>query len=132
MNYRKPCDNKPCKQCPFRRTAPAGWLGEGTPESFIVAISMEQPLPCHPSIDYSDPEWLEKWKAQEIGTICAGSLIMSANMCKSPRDKKFPRLPRDKETVFGTHLEFLAHHNDAEVRSWETDQSYSRIIKAKP
>lgn len=96
-----------------------GWLGAATPESFVVEISMERPLPCHPTIDYDDPAWFDAWNCQEIGRICAGSLIMSANMCKIPRDPKFPRLPRDPQTVFATHLEFLRHHNDAPVKSWE-------------
>jgi hypothetical protein len=124
--YRKPCGTQPCKECPFRRTAAAGWLGEATPESFIVEISMERPLPCHPTIDYTDRDWLRKWNAQgeDTGNICAGSLIMSANMCKLPRDRNFPRLPSDHKTVFSTHKEFIEYHNNAKVRSWESDSSY--------
>lgn len=87
---------------------------------------MEYPLPCHPTIDYDDPQWLTKWNQQEIGRICAGSLIMAANMCKSPRDPAFPRLPRDTKTVFATHLEFIRHHEDAAVRSWESSSSFER------
>jgi hypothetical protein len=97
----------------------AGWLGEATPESFIIEISMERPLPCHPTINYEDPKWLRKWNNQETGRICAGSLIMAANMCKKPRDPRFPKLPRDTEAVFATHLEFLQHHNEASVKSWK-------------
>jgi hypothetical protein len=122
--YRPVCGTEPCSKCPFRRRSPAGWLGEATPASFIVEISMERPLPCHPTIDYDDPEWLEKWGRQEIGKICAGSLILAANICKRPRDPRFPRLPRDSEAVFSTHLEFIRHHEDADVRSWETSSSF--------
>jgi len=96
-----------------------GWLGAGTPQSFIVEISMERPLPCHPTIDYEDPRWLSQWEAQEVGSICAGSLVMSANMGKVPRDPAFPRLPVDKKTVFANHREFIDHHNNAKIRSWE-------------
>jgi hypothetical protein len=129
--YRKPCGTKPCDQCPFRRDAAAGWLGEATPESFIVEISMEHPLPCHPTIDYSDPKWKEKWEAGETGRICAGSLIMSANMCKIPRDRAFPKLPSDLKAVFGNHKEFLDYHNNANVRSWESDRSYEVRTKGR-
>ena len=124
--YRPACGAAPCDQCPFRRKSPAGWLGAATPASFIVEISMERPLPCHPTIDYDDPNWLEKWNRQEIGRICAGSLIMAANMCKRPRDPEFPRLPRDASAVFATHLEFIEHHDGADVRSWETSSSFER------
>ncbi len=117
--YRKPCGAQPCGQCPFRRTSMPGWLGEGNPESFIVEISMERPLPCHPTIDYEDPHWFAQWEAQEVGSICAGSLIMAANMGKRPRDPKFPKLPANKEIVFKSHLEFIDHHYATKNRSWE-------------
>ncbi len=101
-----------------------GWLGAGTPQSFIVEISLERPLPCHLSIDYEEPGWLERWNASEIGKICAGALILSRNMGKLPRDPKFPRMPSDKVLVFSNHLEFIAHHEGAIVRSWETNEQY--------
>lgn len=96
-----------------------GWLGAASPASFIVEISMERPLPCHPTIDYENPRWLSLWQAQRTGAICAGSLIMSANMGKIPREPSFPRLPADREIVFATHQQFIDHHNNAKIRSWE-------------
>lgn len=122
--YRPACGNTPCNECPFRRKAMPGWLGAATPQSFIVEISMERPLPCHPSIDYDDDQWLEKWAAQKIGKICAGSLILSANMGKRPRDPKFPRLQSDKKLVFASHREFIDHHEAASVKSWELSQDF--------
>lgn len=119
MKYRPVCGKEPCSQCPFRRKALAGWLGEATPEEFIVAISMEQPLPCHPTIDYYDKNWLAKWEAQEIGNICAGSVILAANIAKIPHSPNFPRLPPDRELVFATHQEFIDYHNNAPVKSWK-------------
>jgi hypothetical protein len=115
---------KPCGECPFRRASMPGWLGSNAPADFIVAITTEQPLPCHSSIDYDDSEWRDKFMAGEEGRLCAGALIMSANMCKRPRDPTFPQRPADRELVFANHLEFMAHHENAAVRSWETDDSY--------
>ncbi len=133
-SYRPASGMQPCKECPFRRKAMPGWLGAATPESFIVEISMERPLPCHPTINYTDDDWLEKWREQSVGNICAGSLIMSANMNKVPRDRSFPRLPQDKAAVFATHQEFCAHHNNAQVRSWEMDtrRGISERVAGKP
>ncbi len=119
--YRPVSGEAPCKDCPFRRRSLPGWLGHATPQSFIIEISYEHPLPCHPTIDYGDPEWLDKWTDQKIGRICAGSLVMAANMCKRPRDPAFPRLPSDRETVFASPAEFIAHHEGAAVLSWEMD-----------
>lgn len=127
--YRRVSGTSPCKECPFRRTAPAGWLGQNSPQSFIAAISMEHPLPCHPTIDYADPDYLEKWQHQEVGQICAGSLILSANMGKRPRDPRFPRLPADDGPVFSNHLQFIAYHEAAGVRSWEMTEDAPREIR---
>lgn len=82
---------------------------------------MERPLPCHQTMDYDDPEWLDKWNAQSTGSMCAGALIMSANMSKLPRDRAFPRMEQDKTAVFPTHQAFLDYHNSAEVKSWAMD-----------
>ena len=118
--YRKPA-KAPCSDCPFRRKAMPGWLGAANPQSFITAISMEQPLPCHQTIDYTNPDWKVQWEAQKVGNICAGALIMSANMCKLPRDRSFPRLERDVLRVFKLPQEFIDYHENAELRSWEMD-----------
>lgn len=117
VKYRPPT-KKPCSDCPFRPDALQGWLGDGTPESFIACIQREEPLPCHQSIDYTDPKWKEKWVAGEIGKTCAGGLIMTANMCKLPRDPEFPRMQADRTAVFPHHRAFLDYHNAAPVKSW--------------
>lgn len=116
--YREPC-KRPCGECPFRREAMPGWLGAATPESFVIEISMERPLPCHSSIDYERRDWKQQWEAQRIGMICAGSLIFTANMAKLPRDRAFPRMANDHKLVFSTPAQFITYHRDARVRSWE-------------
>lgn len=121
MKYREPV-KQPCNDCPFRQNALAGWLGAGSPESFVECIVREEPLPCHQSIDYTDPNWKKKWMAGEIGNTCAGALIMTANMCKLPRDRNFPRIPSDRETVFAHPTAFIDYHNAAPVKSWERDE----------
>jgi hypothetical protein len=121
--YRPAC-TQPCNECPFRRRSLPGWLGLNTPQSFVIEISMERPIPCHTSIDYERNDWLRQWEAQRIGFICAGSLIMMRNMGKLPRDPNFPRAKPDRTLVFERPEEFIAHHENANVRSWETDESY--------
>lgn len=116
--YRPHC-KKPCNECPFRRIAMPGWLGSNTPQSFIIDISYERPLPCHTSINYEDPRWKRQWERGEIGNICAGSLILMRNMSKLPRDPNFPRLPADHKLVFSNPHEFIEHHEAAKIRSWE-------------
>lgn len=103
-----------------------GWLGEATPQSFIIEISYERPLPCHLSIDYSRASWAKDWKAGRIGSMCAGALIMASNMCKLPRDPNFPRMPADRQLVFSSPQEFIDHHESAKVRSWELGPNAER------
>jgi hypothetical protein len=122
-DYRPPVP-KPCSDCPFRRKSMPGWLGAGSPESFVQCINTDDILPCHQTVDYEDPAWKEKWVAQTEGNTCAGALIMTANMCKTPRDPNFPRMPRNRETVFATPMEFVRHHREALAQSWDdADQS---------
>ena len=122
MKYREPCA-KPCSNCPFRRESMPGWLGAGSPESFIDCIQRDEPLPCHPTIDYDDRHWLAKWMAQgdDTGSICAGSLIFMANKLQRPHDPAFPTMKADRETVFSNSIEFVRHHREAAVRSWDDE-----------
>lgn len=128
MTYRKPT-KKPCSDCPFRRKAMPGWLGAADPESFVLEILREHPLPCHQTIDYCDLNWKAKWEAQVTGKICAGALILSANMGKLPRDRNFPRMKPDTTTVFARPQEFLDHHNNARVKSWLFDDKPRKAKK---
>lgn len=92
-----PCDiqiTKPCTDCPWARTALAGWLGPMTKEEWIETAHGEAEIGCH----------------VHIGPQCAGAAIYRANVGKLPRDRHLLRLPRDKVRVFATPQEFLAHH----------------------
>lgn len=130
IQYRPPVV-KPCSDCPFRRKAIAGWLGGGSPESFIDCINHDELLPCHQTIDYADRAWKEKWVAQSTGSVCAGALVMTANMLKSPRDPAFPTMPRDKNAVFATALEFVRHHREAIAQSWDDDEQSDESKRLK-
>jgi len=89
---------QPCKECPFRRIAPSGWLGSNQPQHFAVNAAHEGHFPCHITMTRPDaPE-------------CAGRAIMWANQCKVSRDDSVPRLATDREKVFGNIMEFTKHH----------------------
>ena len=120
MAHRPVCESV-CNSCPFRRKAIAGWLGRAEPEGFISSILRDEPLPCHPTIDYDDPEWRSKWFAGETGQMCRGALVLMANMAKWPRSKTIPMVAPDTKTVFETPQEFIKHHRSSRVRSWEME-----------
>lgn len=120
----RPFAPKPCKECPFRRKAAAGWLGKAPPETFINNINREIPSPCHSTIDYEDPDWHEKWEAGEIGNLCTGALIAASNMCKLARNQSnVPRVEPDYKNVFSNHREFIDHHRASPVQSWNDDDN---------
>lgn len=101
---------KPCKECPFRRKSMPGHTGDTEPEEFIQTALADYRMPCHLTIDYSDPEWKEKFDQKQIGKECAGNAVFFANICKVPRDRSRLRLKEDEINVFSTATEFVAHH----------------------
>lgn len=125
-------NKKPCDQCPFRRKAINGFLGDSTPEEFIGTTMADYPMPCHLSIDYSSPVWKESWEVGEEGRLCAGALIFYANISKMSRDPARPRLKPDRDNVFASPSEFLAHHTKsiedviADLRKKQADPSYQQ------
>lgn len=119
-SYRPPT-KQPCSDCPFRRKAMPGWLGAGSPESFVDCMNRDEPLPCHQTIDYDDPAWLEKWSTQESGSMCAGALVFMANKLQRPKAPGFPTMPQDKINVFANTLEFVRYHREAGTHSWDDD-----------
>lgn len=85
----------PCHDCPFRRDAIPGWVGSASsPREFVMLAHGETRVDCH-AFD---------------GPQCAGAAIYRSNVAKRPRDKALLLLPRDREKVFGSPDEFVAHH----------------------
>jgi hypothetical protein len=97
----------PCRECPFRRRSLPGWLGASNPEEFLATTLADAEMPCHMTVDYEDPYWEDEL---DMAQFCAGALIFFRNICKVSRDRSRPLLPADKENVFATPAEFLAHH----------------------
>ena len=109
----KPPLKKPCEGCPFRRTALPGWLGNSTPAEFMNQTLSDNAMPCHCTVDYSDPLWREETDEPDTNVrYCAGALVFFANICKISRHPERPRLKPDRENVFASPAEFLAYHHD--------------------
>lgn len=117
----RPICARPCAECPFRRASLPGYLGSDTPENFIATALADYPMPCHLTVDYSDPEWRAKWERAGEGRLCAGAAIFFANLCKLSRDRDRPALPVDRALVFAHPGEFLAHHGDRQPAARSTE-----------
>lgn len=119
---------QPCRECPFRRIAPPGYLGSAEPQWFVDSAVADRvdygpgiaAAPCHLTVDYSTPGWEERLPDADA---CIGSLQFAANWMKLPRDPVRSAMVSDageNPDVFATPEEFLAHHNDPDgLRSWE-------------
>ena len=91
-----------------------GYLGENRTSDFVQAAMGEGKMPCHSSVNYEDPQWLEKFRNEEHkgGVQCRGRAIFQANNCKLPRDRTVLRLESDRKLVFSTPAEFVEHHKN--------------------
>jgi hypothetical protein len=118
---------RPCSDCPFRRKSLRGWTGSAPPEWFVdsaladyAEYGSSKLAPCHETVDYTDPNWLEKLNE---AAACVGSLIFAKNNWKSPRDHEraaaVNKVERDTLNVFATREEFIEHHRGGEFKSWE-------------
>jgi len=70
---------------------------------------------------YEDPRWLTKFSRNERGELCAGSLVLMANICKSPRSREFPTL-KPQKNVFASLDEFIEHHRKGHIHSWDDNE----------
>jgi hypothetical protein len=70
-------------------------------------VMQDHEMPCHLTMDYENEHWEDEL---DLSEQCAGAAIFFSNICKLSRDKNRMMLPRDKELVFSTPQEFLAHH----------------------
>lgn len=84
---------KPCSDCPWARTALNGWLGGGSIDDWLFTAHSDHVVDCHTIKN----------------TQCAGLAIYRKNVCKRVEPPNLV-LDRDEALVFGTPMEFRAHH----------------------
>jgi hypothetical protein len=103
MNQHK----KACATCPFSKRSTPGELGGSPVEMFVGQAYGAFWLPCHEAVDYSDPNWKQKYEAAQ----CAGAAIYRSNCHPAKRPVALLNLPADSdENVFKSPAEFVAHH----------------------
>jgi hypothetical protein len=96
----------PCAECPFRRDIKPGLLGGSPVETYIGQSVLPFWLPCH-----CDKNYERKTSQFKKVTQCAGTAIFRANIGVGQlMPDSLLSLPADREKVFGTMAEFVAHH----------------------
>ena len=103
----------PCKECPFRRTAPPGWLGGGEigrAADYLAEAHSDRDIACHVSVRAADRAPLRKFAHS-----CVGLAIYRNNVHKLPRDGNaraaVMRTAPDPVTVFAKPAEFMERHD---------------------
>lgn len=111
-----------CNECPFRKNAGAGWLGDNTPEDFSIAATSDTSVSCHLMVD-QDQEHFSWEKDEAAAPRCRGALAMMSNMCKVPINKEMAKLRKSvlaNPEVFAHSVHFIAFHNASSFKSWKT------------
>lgn len=97
--------SQPCNECPWRKDAPAGWLGGFDPEFYADAVQMNEAPACHNRDHGPD---------NDDTAFCAGALATMANQCLLPH--RSPGAPEARAEVgrrddcFGHLALFYEHH----------------------
>lgn len=121
----------PCAQCPWRKDVEPGFLGGSKPEVYIGQAVGPFVLPCH--MGYPDTN--DKARLCMESPQCAGAAIYRANNKIDYLPEPLLRLaPADE--VFGSHVEFLAHHKrisleqaELELRATTPEQHLARELR---
>lgn len=108
---------KPCASCPFRRSVEPGTLGGSPPETFIGQAFACFWLPCHEQAEEVEPG---RHRYTNDTPQCAGAAIYRANAHANIRNgDRILRLEADKDLVFASPAEFLAHHKGITLEAAE-------------
>lgn len=96
---------KPCAECPFRKEAPAGWLGPWTVEGILSQIMSEAPLYCHSTV-------VNTGELAPGTQVCTGALVCANRSAKLYRDPELAQLAGSVDAgidCMNAH-EFRKHH----------------------
>lgn len=101
----------PCKECPFRKDSPPGWIGtHSSAQEIVDIVKHDQYFPCHMKVDYNDPDWKDKITEKPH---CVGGLAFMNNSCKVSRDPVIAAMQKDvgrRDDVFSFGHEMVEHH----------------------
>lgn len=110
------CSQKICKECPFRRTSPAGYLGSasGDPHGFLNPhYHGAERLPCHMQVDWEGNK--KNGKTPEDAPLCRGLVTMMKQGCKYPENTEVKATMETVEKnseIFSWPHEFYEHHSE--------------------
>jgi len=99
---------KPCKECPWRKCAPAGYMGGYDPATYADAVDNNEVPACHLKDDFGPDD--------DRTSMCVGALTTMIKQCKSAYNTKGGEEARKKiaDTDLGDCFDhvrlFYEHH----------------------
>lgn len=123
------CSNhpsKPCPQCPFARATSKEYLdtrGQNG-ERFVGQAVGPFMLPCHMHKAFDN--WRENPIGPDAATPCVGAAVYRSNNGYTHLPDVIPRYAEDREAVFASPEELLAHHKGTTV------EEERKFLKTKP
>jgi hypothetical protein len=120
---------KPCKECPFRKTAPRGWLGFWSVNTILQQVHSEAGLTCHLEAEKPSLKKLGVEGFAEKSHICVGSIIHANKTCKRYHTPELAGMQEElrgsEETDNVLGLEFKKHHESCTI----TDEEFHEELK---
>lgn len=105
---------KMCAECPFRKKAPAGWLGPWTIAEMEEFYQFDGDFICHVEVKQLQDNGLSEEEIDEQGEHCVGMLRYMNGSCKRSRDpEKFAAqkgLEKIKDQPVIEPWKFRQHH----------------------
>lgn len=105
---------EPCKECPFRRSSPAGWLGEHeTSQEIANIVLFDGFFPCHMEVTKETEKGVPFDEAVQTSSSCIGSLAFMNNQFKRSRDHAIAKEQDQvgqRDDCFKFAVEMRAHH----------------------
>lgn len=105
----------PCNECPWRKEAPAGWMGGHDPGVYADAVQFNEVPACHRQ-DHGpdDPRT----------SMCAGALAVAANsatsMWKTPGGDDARKKVGQRADCFRWVRDFYRHHTGEDYQPFAT------------
>ena len=109
---------KPCKQCPWLKDSPQGFLGGNDPVVYTDIVMLNQVPACH---------MRDRGEESDETAMCAGALATAANACILP----FKRAEAAAKRAVGQNSKCFKHPRDFYLYHAEEEyvQPYLREVK---
>jgi len=119
---------RPCKNCPYRKDCPPGWLGATRATELAKDVILgDKPFPCHKTVNYEAWQDAEEEAGEPLEysydgkeQFCAGALIMekkynqggnlSIRIARMFGRFKYENL-KGEDLVFDSTAKFIRHHS---------------------